>query len=69
MGDASNKIVFDLYCGIGTIGIYASKFVKKVYGIELAPTDYIKIAKIFIELDSDEPFGDGVEKKVLNIQI
>lgn len=28
-------IVCDLYCGIGTIGIFASKFVKKVYGIEI----------------------------------
>ena len=28
-------IVFDLYCGIGTIGIFASKYVKKVYGIEI----------------------------------
>ena len=28
-------IVLDLYCGIGTIGIYASKFAKKVYGIEI----------------------------------
>lgn len=59
-----------------TMGLTLEQFVinfvgryKKVYGIELAPTDYIKIAEIFIELDSDEPFGDGVEKKVLNIQI
>ncbi len=28
-------VVFDLYCGIGTIGIFASKYVKKVYGIEI----------------------------------
>lgn len=28
-------MVFDLYCGIGTIGIFASKHVKKVYGIEI----------------------------------
>ncbi len=27
--------LFDLYCGIGTIGIFASKYVKKVYGIEI----------------------------------
>lgn len=30
-----DDIVFDMYCGIGTIGIFASKFVKKVYGIEI----------------------------------
>lgn len=30
-----NDILFDLYCGIGTIGIFASKYVSKVYGIEI----------------------------------
>ena len=29
------EIVFDLYCGIGTIGIYMAKHAKKVYGIEI----------------------------------
>ena len=28
-------VVCDLYCGIGTIGIFASKYAKKVYGIEI----------------------------------
>lgn len=27
--------IYDLYCGIGTIGIFASKYVNKVYGIEI----------------------------------
>ena len=30
-----NDVVCDLYCGIGTIGIFASKYAKKVYGIEI----------------------------------
>lgn len=30
-------IMLDLYCGIGTIGIFASKTVKQVYGIEIVP--------------------------------
>ena len=30
-----DEILFDLYCGIGTIGIFASPYVKKVYGIEI----------------------------------
>ena len=30
-------ILCDLYCGIGTIGIFASNKVKKVYGIEIVP--------------------------------
>lgn len=29
-----NETIFDLYCGIGTIGIFASEKVKKIYGIE-----------------------------------
>lgn len=31
------EIIFDLYCGIGTIGIFASKHVGQVYGIEIVP--------------------------------
>ncbi len=27
--------LFDLYCGIGTIGIFASPYVNRVYGIEI----------------------------------
>lgn len=30
-----DDIVCDLYCGIGTIGIFASKYAKKVYGVEI----------------------------------
>lgn len=32
---SKNETLFDLYCGIGTIGIFASPYVKKVYGIEI----------------------------------
>ncbi len=32
-----NDIVLDTYCGVGTIGMIASKHVKKVYGIEKNP--------------------------------
>ena len=30
-----DDIVFDLYCGIGTISIFMAKYAKKVYGIEI----------------------------------
>ena len=30
-----NEILFDLYCGIGTIGIFMAKKAKEVYGIEI----------------------------------
>ena len=31
----STDTVFDLYCGAGTISLYAAKYAKKVYGIEI----------------------------------
>jgi 23S rRNA (uracil1939-C5)-methyltransferase len=30
-----NDIVFDLYCGIGTISLFMAKHAKKVYGVEI----------------------------------
>jgi 23S rRNA (uracil-5-)-methyltransferase RumA len=35
MGDASGSVVFDLYCGTGTIGQIAAPKAKKVIGVEL----------------------------------
>ena len=35
MGDSDNKVVFDLYCGTGTIGQIVAPNAKKVVGIEL----------------------------------
>jgi 23S rRNA (uracil1939-C5)-methyltransferase len=40
-----SDIVYDLYCGTGTIGIYISSYVKKVYGIEIVE-NAIEDAKI-----------------------
>lgn len=34
-GLKKEDIICDLYCGIGTIGIFASKYANKVYGIEI----------------------------------
>lgn len=34
-GLTGNEIVFDLYCGIGTISLFMAKKAKKVYGIEV----------------------------------
>ncbi len=41
----SNDVVLDLYCGTGTIGIIASRYAKKVIGIEIVE-DAIKDAKV-----------------------
>ena len=43
-----DEVVYDLYCGTGSIGIYIAKYVKMVYGIELvmsAVIDAIENAK------------------------
>ena len=43
-----NEIVYDLYCGTGSIGIHIAKYVKMVYGIEVvmsAVIDAIENAK------------------------
>lgn len=59
-----NETVFDLYCGIGTIGIFASKNVKKLYGIETIPEaikDAWQNAKIN-NLENAEFFVGDVEK-------
>ena len=43
--DITNKdIVFDLYCGIGTISLFMAKYAKKVYGVEIVE-EAIKDAK------------------------
>ena len=39
-----DDILCDLYCGIGTIGIFASNQVKKVYGIEIVE-EAVEVAK------------------------
>lgn len=34
---SSEEILYDLYCGTGTLGIFASKLVKQVLGVEIVP--------------------------------
>ncbi len=48
-----DDIVCDLYCGIGTIGIFASKYAKKVYGIEIVK-QAIEDAKVNANLNNIE---------------
>ena len=37
MGDCTEKTVFDIYCGIGTISLFAASLAKKVIGVEFIP--------------------------------
>lgn len=58
------ETIFDLYCGIGTIGIFASSKAKKVYGIEVIP-EAIEDAKENAKLNkvrNTEFFAGEVEK-------
>ncbi len=36
-GLTGNEIVYDLYCGIGTISLFLAKKAKEVYGVEIVP--------------------------------
>ena len=66
---SKDDILFDLYCGIGTIGIFASSFVKNVYGIEIveqAIEDAKENAKIN-KIDNIEFYAGDVEKVFSNL--
>ena len=52
-GLTGEETILDLYCGIGTIGIFASKKAKKVYGIEIIE-NAIKDAKENAKLNGIE---------------
>ena len=41
---SKDDVVFDLYCGIGTISLFMAKFAKKVYGIEIVK-EAVEMAK------------------------
>ena len=61
---SGNETIFDLYCGIGTIGIFASDKVKKIYGIETieqAIEDAKQNAKLN-NIDNAEFFVGDVEE-------
>lgn len=46
-----DDVILDAYCGIGTIGLIASKEVKEVYGVEIVP-EAIRDAKVNIALNN-----------------
>ena len=71
-----DDVLCDLYCGIGTIGIFASNKVKKVYGIEIVE-EAVEMAKEnaklnnvdnieFIAGDVEKAFKELIEKR--NVQ-
>ena len=70
---SKQDIVFDLYCGIGTITLFASKYAKKVYGVEIveqAIKDAKENAKMnnvenveFIAGDTEQILTDLIDNK------
>lgn len=68
-----NDVVFDLYCGIGTISLFMAKYAKKVYGIEIveeaieAAKENAKVNGVenteFIAGDVEEILDDLINKK------
>ena len=64
---SKEDVVFDLYCGIGTISIFMAKYAKKVYGIEIVE-EAIKDAKENAEINDIKncEFIAGDVEKVLD---
>ena len=62
-----NDIVFDLYCGIGTISIFMAKYAKKVYGVEIVE-EAVKDAKENAKINNvtNTEFYVGDVEKVLD---
>lgn len=61
-----SDIVFDLYCGIGTISLFMSKYAKKVYGIEIVE-EAVEAAKENARINNvkNTEFISGDVEKVL----
>lgn len=66
-GISNKDTVFDLYCGIGTISLFMSKYAKKVYGVEIVK-QAIEDAKINAKLNNIEnvEFFSGDCEKVVD---
>ena len=72
-GITKDDIVFDLYCGIGTISLFASEYAKKVYGIEIVEqaiedakwnAEFNKVDNVeFIAGDTEKVLTDLIENK------
>ena len=65
-----DDIVFDLYSGVGSIGIFLSKEAKKIYGIEIEE-EAVKMANINIKennVKNAEYIAGSVEEKIFEFK-
>ena len=64
---SKDDVVFDLYCGIGTISIFMSKYAKKVYGVEIVE-EAVQNAKENAKMNgiSNVEFLSGDVENILN---
>ncbi len=62
----SPEILFDLFCGTGTIGLFCAPFVKKVYGIELneSAVENARANAILNNISTIEFLAGDVEKVI-----
>ena len=60
---SKNDTVFDLYCGIGTISLFMSKYAKKVYGVEIVQeaVDMARENAILNNVENAEFYAGDVE--------
>lgn len=60
---SKEDIVFDLYCGIGTISLFMAKYAKKVYGIEIVKeaVDAARENAVLNGVDNTEFYAGDVE--------
>lgn len=64
---SKNDIVFDLYCGIGTISLFMSKFAKEVYGVEIVDEAIVAAKEnAYINNVNNTKFIAGDVEKVLD---
>ena len=65
-GLTGNEVVWDLYCGIGTISLFLAQKAKEVYGVEIVP-QAIEVAKKNAEINEiqNAEFFVGAAEEVL----
>ena len=63
LGDAPEGIVWDLYCGVGLVGLYLARRFRKVYGIDVEP-QHIALAALNASLNG----LDNIECRVGRVE-